>query len=59
MANKEAGVTVSMEVEDDGIALITIRNPPVNALSLSGTSCIFSFSDWVHTTATSNFRLHG
>ncbi|XP_027182560.1 peroxisomal fatty acid beta-oxidation multifunctional protein AIM1-like [Coffea eugenioides] len=35
MANKEAGVTVSMEVEDDGIALITIRNPPVNALSLS------------------------
>lgn len=29
--------TTAMEVGDDGVAVITIVNPPVNALSYDGT----------------------
>jgi hypothetical protein len=29
--------TTTMEVRADGVAVITITNPPVNALSLDGT----------------------
>lgn len=43
---KKAKGTTNMEVGGDGVALITIVNPPVNALSYDGTltsSLLFSF----------------
>jgi enoyl-CoA hydratase/3-hydroxyacyl-CoA dehydrogenase len=37
-----AGIRVTMEVGSDGVALITITNPPVNALHPKSTS-LFNF----------------
>lgn len=43
MASRTKGKT-TMEVGADGVAVITLINPPVNSLSFDGTQ-LFTFSD--------------
>lgn len=33
--------SITMEIGNDGVAVITMLNPPVNALTLSGSSLFF------------------
>lgn len=41
MANKGS---INMEIGNDGVAVITMINPPVNALTLSGSFFFLSYS---------------
>lgn len=45
MAKKSS---ISMEIGNDGVALITMINPPVNALTLSGSFLFYSQQKFQH-----------